>query len=47
MGKQSPEQADVFLEVKKIRQKARGIEKLIDSIETRAYNLAKANRKII
>ncbi len=47
MGRNTPESFDVlFRGEKNIRQKARGIEKLIDSIETRTYNLAKANEKL-
>ena len=48
MGRNTPESFDVlFRGEKNIRQKARGIEKLIDSVETRAYNFAKANKTII
>tara|TARA_B100000674_G_scaffold280146_1_gene231572 strand:- start:316 stop:4410 length:4095 start_codon:yes stop_codon:yes gene_type:complete len=46
IGKQSPEQADViFRGEKRIRAGARRLEKLLDSVEKRAYNFAKANQK--
>ena len=45
IGKQSPEQADVvFRGEKRIRAGARKLEKLLDSVEKRAYDFAKANQ---
>ena len=45
IGKQSPEQADVvFRGEKRIRSGARKLEKLLDSVEKRAYDFAKANQ---
>ena len=47
IGKQSPEQANVaFRGEKEIRKQARVFEKLLDSVEKRAYNLAQANQKL-
>jgi hypothetical protein len=46
IGKQSPEQANVaFRGEKRIIAQARTMEKLLDSVEKRAYDLAKANQK--
>ena len=45
IGKQSPEQADVILRgEKRIISQARRLEKLLDSVEKRAYDFAKANQ---
>jgi hypothetical protein len=46
IGKQSPEQADVILRgEKRIISQARKLEKLLDSVEKRSYDFAKANQK--
>ena len=46
IGKQSPEQADVVLRgEKRIISQARKLEKLLDSVEKRSYDFAKANQK--
>ena len=46
MGRNTPESLMCYLEVRKNKKTSKIIEKLIDSIETRAYNLAKANEKL-
>ena len=47
IGKQSPEQANVaFRGEKEIRKEARIFEKLLDSVEKRAYNFAQANQRL-
>ena len=47
IGRQTPEQADVaFKGEKLIKERARSIEKLLDSLEARAYTMVKSQKKM-